>query len=87
MEHYADVCSALATAWGSIIGTAPELALRGIFVLGDIITGWEAGFSIPPAGEDKAWLKRNMSGFQKIGGRWKSRIPGSHARASDPSGS
>jgi hypothetical protein len=66
MEHYADVCSALATAWGSIIGTAPELALRGIFVLGDIITGWEAGFSIPPAGEDKAWLKRNMSGFQKL---------------------
>ena len=42
------------------------MELRGIFMLGDIVAGWEAGFPIPPAGEDKVWLKNYMSDFKKL---------------------
>jgi hypothetical protein len=54
------------SAWTSIIGTSPELELRGIFVLGDIVAGWEAGFPIPQAGHDKAWLKHYVGDFKKL---------------------
>jgi hypothetical protein len=45
-EHYNSVCASIASAWASIIGTTPELELRGIFILGDIVAGWEAGFQL-----------------------------------------
>ena len=65
-EHYNSVCASIASAWASIIGTTPELELRGIFMLGDIVAGWEAGFPIPQAGEDKAWLKHYVGDFKKL---------------------
>jgi len=34
-------------------------------VLGAIVAGNEAGFSIPPAGGDKDWIKENLEKFQK----------------------
>ena len=66
MEQYNEVCSAISSVWKSIVGTTPELELRAIFILGDVTAGYEAGFPIPPAGEDKAWLKQNLSGFKKL---------------------
>jgi len=65
-EHYASVCTAVASAWASIVGTTPEFELRGIFVLGDIVAGWEAGFPIPQAGQDKVWLKHYVGEFKKL---------------------
>jgi len=65
-EHYNSVCASIASAWASIIGTTSELELRGIFILGDIVAGWEAGFPIPQAGQDKAWLKHYVSDFKKL---------------------
>ena len=40
--------------------------LRAIFIVGGLIAGWEAGFAIPPAGEDGAWLASNAKKFQEI---------------------
>lgn len=40
--------------------------MRGIFILGDIVAGWEAGFPIPQAGQDKAWLKHYVADFKKL---------------------
>ena len=65
-EHYNSVCTAIASAWASIIGTTPELEMRGIFILGDIVAGWEAGFPVPQAGQDKAWLKHYVGDFKKL---------------------
>ena len=65
-EHYNSVCASIASAWASIIGTTPELELRGIFILGDIVAGWEAGFPVPQAGQDKAWLKHYVGDFKKL---------------------
>ena len=42
--------------------------LRAIFILGTIIAGQEAGFSLPPAGGDRGWMKENMKGFERLAG-------------------
>lgn len=34
-------------------------------MLGAIVAGSEAGFSIPEAGKDAGWLKENLSKFQQ----------------------
>lgn len=36
-----------------------------IFILGDIVAGMEAGFALPPAGEDKKWLEANLTAFRE----------------------
>ena len=40
--------------------------LHGVFILGDIVAGWENGFMVPPAGGDVEWLKKNMPAFEKL---------------------
>jgi len=46
--------------------SAPDLdySLRTVFILGGLTAGWEAGFSIPPAGGDVAWLQEHMAEFE-----------------------
>jgi hypothetical protein len=36
-----------------------------IFILGDIVAGYEHGVSLPPAGGDKAWLRSNLPVFEE----------------------
>jgi hypothetical protein len=38
---------------------------RGAFVLGSLTAGWEGGFSMPAAGQDKQWLKDNWAAFEE----------------------
>ena len=45
--------------------TSKKDELHTGFILGDIVAGWEAGFSVPPAGQDREWMKTNASEFQK----------------------
>lgn len=45
-------------SWGVVENEADVL-------LGAIVAGTEAGFSIPPAGGDKEWLKENMDAFRR----------------------
>ncbi|KAI5363101.1 putative Tautomerase/MIF superfamily, tautomerase, cis-CaaD [Septoria linicola] len=52
----------VAKAWGEIV---PEGELRTFFVLGGLTAGFEAGFSIPPAGGDVEWLEKNFAAFEK----------------------
>lgn len=33
--------------------------------VGSIVAGSEVGFAIPPAGEDRQWLKENIDKFQQ----------------------
>ena len=44
-------------------GTKQEL--HAIFILGAIVAGREAGFEVPSAGEDLAWMKANAEQFQQ----------------------
>ena len=36
-----------------------------IFIMGDIVAGYEHGVALPPAGGDKVWLQNNMPYFEK----------------------
>ena len=66
------LCTDLFTAWDEIVPlpkvkrSAPdeERGLYSVFVLGDIVAGMEAGFSIPQAGKDGEWLAENMGAFK-----------------------
>jgi hypothetical protein len=51
--------------WHKIVGKSGSEELRMIFILGDIVAGMEAGFAVPPAGEDKQWLKDNLAAFRE----------------------
>ncbi|KAI9728152.1 MAG: hypothetical protein M1828_004613 [Chrysothrix sp. TS-e1954] len=54
--------------WVRVVGEAtPEQDLHAIFVLGAIVAGREAGFSVPSAGEDMEWMKANAKAFQQKG--------------------
>lgn len=60
-KHYDKLCISLVQAWNEIV---PGEELRLITVHGSITAGYEAGFSRPQAGEDKAWIKENLEAFQ-----------------------
>jgi len=62
---YNQLCASIHRAWTEIVGTEGDAELRAIFVLGSIVAGWEAGFPLPQAGEDKQWLRENMEEFEK----------------------
>jgi len=59
---YDRLCVGVAKAWAE---TVPKDTDIRIFVLGDIVAGYEHGFSLPPAGGDKEWFRENMSAFEK----------------------
>lgn len=42
-----------------------DTSLRSVILLGDIIGGLEAGFILPPAGGDVAWLHENWEEFNR----------------------
>ena len=65
MEDYHALTSSLNQAWSSIVGDSGDKELRAVFLLGDLITGSEAGFPIPWAGQDKQWLKKHYTGFER----------------------
>ena len=65
MEDYDAITSSLSKAWSSIVGDSGDKELRAVFLLGDLLTGSEAGFPIPPAGQDKQWLKEHHEGFER----------------------
>ena len=65
MEDYHALTSSLNQAWSSIVGDSGDNELRAVFLLGDLITGSEAGFPIPSAGQDKQWLKEHHGGFER----------------------
>ena len=39
--------------------------LDTIFIMGDIIAGYEQGFMLPEAGDDGRWIKENMEEFER----------------------
>lgn len=43
----------------------PVHDLRAVFIVGGLISAYEAGFVIPPAGQDVEWAKKNMDAFKK----------------------
>ncbi|KAI7479632.1 hypothetical protein KC351_g7437, partial [Hortaea werneckii] len=75
-EDWNDLTSRLHTAWTSIIGPGlpklrrsdseePNTSLRSIIICGEILGGMEAGFFLPEAGGDKAWIERNWGAFRE----------------------
>ena len=65
MEDYHSLTSSINLAWSSIVGSTGETELRAIFILGDLLTGSEAGLPIPAAGEDRNWLKTYYKDFKR----------------------
>ncbi len=70
-EKYDELCAKLKSAWDEAVvdvqgkTESEEHKLHTIFIMGDIVAGWEQGFSIPEAGGDAAWLKENMEEFER----------------------
>ena len=70
MSEYNKVCQSIIKAWDEIVnngmkGTG-DRELRTVFVLSSLITGSEAGFIIPQAGEDVEWIETNKEAFQNL---------------------
>jgi phenylpyruvate tautomerase PptA (4-oxalocrotonate tautomerase family) len=75
-QDWDDHCRDIAAAWDRIIGSGlpkirrgdPEhdYSLRGVIIMGGLLAGVEAGFTLPGAGEDENWAKKNLPGFQKL---------------------
>ena len=68
-ENYSDLCASIEYAWNGILrGNYPDgskiPSTLTIFILGDILAGHEAGMAMPPAGQEREWLKRNVGMFR-----------------------
>lgn len=69
---YDALCSEINKLWGDVVGgkggqkslEGTEKEMRAIFVMGGMVAGSEAGFSIPAAGKDQEWFKENIKAFQ-----------------------
>ena len=79
--HYDKLCESIEAAWTEAVGGRAgkqlqegpakdqvelEKELRAIFILGSIVAGSEAGFTVPAAGQDAVWIKENASRFVKL---------------------
>ena len=73
-EDWTELCREVERAWYQIAGTPlpqqkgktkPDTTLRSVIVLGGIIAGLEAGFVLPQAGGDVAWLEENWEEFNR----------------------
>lgn len=69
-----ELCKEIERAWYEIAGTplpqqkgrtAPDTTLRSVIVIGGLIAGLEAGFILPQAGGDVAWLEENWEEFNR----------------------
>jgi len=61
-EMYDSLVRNVAKVWGTVVKEDKDIR---IFVLGDIVAGFEHGFKIPEAGGDKAWMRENMPEFER----------------------
>lgn len=43
----------------------PNEKLDTVFIMGDIVAGYEQGFMLPEAGEDGKWISRNLGEFKR----------------------
>jgi hypothetical protein len=70
-RDFDQLCNDVHVAWSSIVHPGhptkppPDQELRAVFVLGDITAAWEAGFAVPPAGQDAQWARDNMAAFRE----------------------
>ncbi|KAL9113838.1 MAG: hypothetical protein Q9227_001972 [Pyrenula ochraceoflavens] len=64
-EDYDDISKQLTVAWKSIVGSDGDHYLHAVFVMGDLNAMYEEGFILPPAGQDRQWLKVHLKDFQK----------------------
>ncbi|KAI0123685.1 hypothetical protein BJ170DRAFT_598888 [Xylariales sp. AK1849] len=70
-QDFDSLSTDLHIAWSSIIHPShsskppAELELRAVFITGDIIASWKAGFVLPIAGNDPQWVKDNMDAFKE----------------------
>ncbi|KAH6658000.1 hypothetical protein BKA67DRAFT_656232 [Truncatella angustata] len=70
-EDFNQLCNNIHVAWSSIVHpghpTKPpaDQELRAVFIFGDIVAGWEAGFAIPSAGQDAQWARDNLEAFKE----------------------
>ena len=39
--------------------------LDTVFIMGDIVAGFEQGFMLPEAGEDGKWIRTNLGEFER----------------------
>jgi len=70
-----DLSRQIDAVWGEIVGKGlpkvrraepePDTSLRSVILLGDIIGGMEAGFTLPPAGGDVQWMRENLADFKQ----------------------
>lgn len=75
-QDWNDLVRDIQQAWDRIVGPGlpkvrrgdpdPDTSLRSIILFGDIIGGLEAGFVLPPAGGDEAWLRENWTEFEGL---------------------
>jgi len=61
-ELYDKLMVGIADAWARTVVQDPDIR---IFVMGDIVAGYEHGFSLPPAGGDKEWMRKNFAAFKE----------------------
>ncbi|KIW01864.1 uncharacterized protein PV09_06713 [Verruconis gallopava] len=59
---YDELTSSISKLWAETVESDRDIR---IFIMGDIVAGYEQGVSLPPAGGDKVWLKNNLPYFEK----------------------
>jgi phenylpyruvate tautomerase PptA (4-oxalocrotonate tautomerase family) len=79
-DMYTDLCNKIGEAWaetfglgehgkdardGHANGNTEEKKLAAIFIQGTLLAAWEQGVMVPPAGQDKQWLKQHWNEFKK----------------------
>ncbi|KAM0811557.1 hypothetical protein AB5N19_11913 [Seiridium cardinale] len=70
-QDFDQLCNDIHVAWSSIVHpghpTKPpaDEELRAIFIFGDIVAAWEAGFAVPTAGHDAEWARENLDAFKE----------------------
>lgn len=71
-QDWDELCLEMLKAWDGIVPmpkvkrSAPDQdhSLRSCIIVGGLTAGYEAGFLIPPAGGDVAWLHEHMEEFE-----------------------
>jgi hypothetical protein len=61
---YDTLCHQVKDVWAKVISNQEE-KLDTIFIMGDIVAGYEQGFMLPEAGDDGKWIKENMGEFER----------------------
>lgn len=63
-SSYDTLCELVKGVWAKAISDQKE-KLDTIFIMGDIVAGFEQGFMLPEAGDDRKWIKENMEEFER----------------------